>query len=649
MIINPRSKTEGPIAFESPWGGKHHFDELILGSSEYLTRKLSTWQRKDFALRELFGSRLNELDEKRRSVSHACGERTIVFLSYENHWAKAGGLSAVANLQVDELLEAGEKVLRLSPLHKGLESKPHMENKTPIANCRVPFDGREVEVSIYKVTTPGLPAREWYLFSAPGFFEMDGGSTHTDPYFDSHEQESDEKGAESRLLRDSLFASKAVPYVLAALKIKKDVVVHANEWQFISTALTMKEAMLDDLSDGSRKDSMIKSAVVTFTMHNPYDHYLPAHKLAMITDMIHTDGWYDSRWPPIGANERITMFSCMAPLLDCPLMTVSRSFAEEMLFHPLLTHYYMPHLQDIVAYQGVVGINNGTFIPADRCFLSQEAMLDVIQHGNIDKIKTEKLAARRKALEILSGKQEGAIGELWGATPGSDVRTLPDSIPTFIIWGRFDIGQKGIDVGVDVVRKMFDGIGRYIFIAWPGVMNEVMHKHLELVEQLVKEKPGEVIFYPRRHDRFNELLAGVNFNVSPSIYEPFGSISEPLVKGTPLIATLTGGHLSQLFLEMQGNRGITGFIETPSKSTSVRDQIVSLQQAQFPEDRRKQVLFHEKSKVLSAAMVEQAFLYKTEQDEYYRSLATLDRIPLNLRWSDNTAQYDMMYRLASAV
>ena len=169
-------------SWTSPYGVTHDLAELTLDSDDYLREHLGSWFRRIEAHRALFEGRLEEIEFKRRSVSTVPGERNIVFLTYENPWAKTGGVKAVADMQVEAYKQEGENAFRISPLHKGLKCSPNLAGIKPIAVCKVPFQGREYDTVVYKINDAGSPPKEWYLFGSEGFFNSDGGASGTDPY-----------------------------------------------------------------------------------------------------------------------------------------------------------------------------------------------------------------------------------------------------------------------------------------------------------------------------------------------------------------------------------------------------------------------------------------------------------------------------------
>ena len=190
---------------------------------------LPSWKHDRTALAALFSPiELDRLDGLRASR----GSRTVAFLSYENRWARSGGIAAIATMLPAELAAAGETVVRLSPLHAGLRTAPAPADLESLGECAVAFDGVERSVSVYRATEGG---REWIVFGAAGFFDADGGAGGADPYIFGAETRRDRDGDGSRLLRDGLFAAKAIPAVLGLLsssgRVGRNLIVHAQDWE----------------------------------------------------------------------------------------------------------------------------------------------------------------------------------------------------------------------------------------------------------------------------------------------------------------------------------------------------------------------------------------------------------------------------------
>jgi glycogen synthase len=190
----------------------------------------------------------DRLASARRQVR--AGSATVVYCVYENPFAMSGGIAAVAENYCAELVAQHRSVLAVTPLHGRLKTAPALDDLQYVGHCDVPFDSRRVQVELYEFRQAEV---RWVLMGSDEFFQADGGGGGSDPYVYS-------SGA--ALLDDSLFASAAVPFALAALGLKDNLLVHLNDWETAATALTVKQAILAGI---------FKSAAVVLTSHNPYD------------------------------------------------------------------------------------------------------------------------------------------------------------------------------------------------------------------------------------------------------------------------------------------------------------------------------------------------------------------------------------------
>ena len=234
-----------------------------------LAETLSTWTPDPRALEALFSEdELAKLEHARRAIDPA--QRTVAYCVWENPFAKAGGIYAVATHLPPALRVAGEKTVLITPFHRNLKSTPDYPDLHYIGEVQVPFvTTLDVKVELFE--HHDAFGSRWILMQSWGLFDSAGGNTRTNPYA---------YGDSNLLLRDALFASQAVPQVLDFLGLHENVIVHAQDWQMAPTALTVKQAILDDT---------LASAAVVLTSHNPYDHPLPEYNLSWITDRAHID------------------------------------------------------------------------------------------------------------------------------------------------------------------------------------------------------------------------------------------------------------------------------------------------------------------------------------------------------------------------
>jgi glycogen synthase len=607
---------------------------------------LPAWRHDRTALAALFSrTELRRLDAGRA----VAGPRTVVFLSYENRWARSGGIAAIAAMLPAELAAAGEQVIRLSPLHAGLRTAPPGSSLESCGACSVVHDGVEVPVSVCMAVENG---REWYLFEAPGFFDADGGAGGADPYVFGDETRAHRDGEGSKLLRDALFAAKAIPAVLATLAreggISRNLVVHAQDWELAAVALTVKEALLAGPLKGF-------TASVLLTLHNPYDHALSNAALARITSRVGPERW------PLVHHGNHTMLAHMIPLADAPISTVSRRFAQELTTDPLQTAHFAAHYQEILVRQGVIGIDNGLFAQVPGPAPALDKAMAAARRGRAGPLLELKLASRQRALRELDGylrqlaavpnPNEPVFGTLDGGT-GRPLGDLPGDVPVFLMTGRLDPGQKGFDVFAAAIAETPAGLGRYIISPLsPMAFDPDIRANLDYLEDLAERRPGEVVVLPFRiADIYADLVRGVTWSVWPSLYEPFGGVTEPYVWLTPVIARATGGLVQQVVDFDISPIDATGLLyrETVPAGRAWQEAAQrAMQGEQDPAARASSALFRAQATALREAIVEAAGLYRDRPGDYARLIANLAAMCRVLDWGRSVRDYRTWYDSAS--
>ena len=577
-----------------------------------LSRALDRWQPKLTAQRALFTpAELAKLDAARRAVS-ASG-RTVAYCVFENPFARAGGIFAVATHLPPALKAAGENVVLLTPFHRNLVTTPQYYTLNHLGDLYIPFARDSVRTEIFE-HWDGLGNR-WILMQAWGIFDAAGGPDGKNPYaYDSF----------WLLLRDALFASAAAPHVLAHLGIRQNVIFHAQDWQFAATALTVKDAVLKGLLD---------SAAAVLTSHNPYDSILPDYHLGWITGRTGWDQW------PLG---RDTFYRRMIPLTDAPLSTVSLNFARELTADPLQADLMAAHLQDVYASQGVVGVDNPLFGAARDPF--SEAASKEGRAGRPALLLKEKLAKRRTLLDTLERYRDARIfGGLDGGD-GAPLTELPDDTPIFMMFGRMDPAQKGFDLLARAIEGFAPGEAKFILTPIVGAGTDA---YVDDLRRLATRRAGDVAVYPfRMESGYMEAMAGATFAVMPSIYEPFGAATEAYLAGTPVVARATGGLLSQ----------VIDFRNDPAKGTGLlfHEKLAlgplwrGVVDAPDPETRVHNLLYVQMAEALYDALQTAARLWRTDRAGYARLLANV--YPQALSFSTEAAAdgYRAIYDRATA-
>ncbi|MCH8829909.1 MAG: glycogen/starch synthase [Planctomycetes bacterium] len=544
-------------------------------------------------------------------------DASVAYCVYENPFARSGGIFAVAENYGRELLSRGRDAVFLSPFHSRLKSQPAETEVAEVGNCRVPFGGEMIPLRLFEHLCKGV---RWILFRADGYFEASGGVGGTDPYI--HEDG-------DRLLNDSLFASAAIPRVLSALGMKENVIVHVQDWELASAALSVKQAILD---------GMLKSATVVLTCHNPYDCGLPLAALRLITPRKHR-----------GDEPIETVYQYMIPLTDAPLTTVSTTFAKELTEDPLQTDFFAGHLQTVLREQGVIGVDNGLFGSAHS--LSSAFAVENALPGGGDEILSLKRAKRQTMIDTLcnftQAEDSRIIGRLHAGRNRNGrekpLRELRDEIPVFLMFGRLDPRQKGFDVLSAAIRKLPRGTAK--FVLTPIVAGAPQPYVRDFVE-LAKRCAGDVVVYPFRMKRgYRETMAGASFVVMPSLYEPFGGATEPYLQGTPVVARSTGG-LGQQVIDVRKNPAqATGILyREPIEASS--NEWRELMEATVPAERMRFRFYRSLVDSLESALLRAVKIFRTEPKLYGRMLGNLHQAATAFSWQRAADEYEDVYRHA---
>lgn len=627
-------------------------------------RVLPTWRQPDDAIIACFGRRdpagnLVPPEERHLEIDRIVGFRpasrwrTVIFLSYENPMGASGGILAVIRRLPAEMRrvlegpkqEAVANLIRLSPHHTKLRSRYAADQLTRVGDCSVHFDGRDIPVVVSKVAVKN---DEWYLFGAEGFFEADGGFGGTDPYVYGAEDRSQRDGDQSRLLRDSLFAAKAVPAVLKVLDQTEAVVVHAQDWEFAAAALTVKEAIID---------GTLKNAAVVLTLHNPYDHALSEDNLAKITSRC-----ANCYWPAIGGLDRATVLTRMIPLLDAPVSVVSHQFATEMTTAPIQTGVFTRHLQGVLAYQGVIGVDNGAFCvnkgpPFSASAIRQahlgmpKAILD--EKGRKRKAMLRALAKYLDALtpESAARPDTRTIGTLTGGE-GKPLVELDDDIPVFMMIGRLDPGQKGYDVCAHLIQSLPPGTARFVLTPMSSLAQDPsVSPFFAQLGQLAKDRLGDVVIFAHRMtEAYAETMAGATFGLWPSRYEPFGGATEFYANGTPVIAHAAGGLVQQVVGFQEAHRDATGFLyrDIPLKGVPrgvMEDEYVTAHEA-MPGGRMQVPEYLCECASLTSTVIAAIEVFQNDKPEYGLMLANVGDMLDQLNWTKPVKDYLAWYEKA---
>lgn len=564
-----------------------------------------------------------QLERARLSVNME--QATAVLVSFENPFAKGGGIIAVMNPLASALKSEVKDVQIISPLHGNLKSAPDLSQLEFLAETIVHFGGKDYPISVYSKEDKG---NKWILIQSPDFFTA-GGDNVTSPYVYSDEQPGTSGTHEGHLMRDSLFLAKAVPEVMKALGNTKDLLFHLHDWQTAAAALTIKEAILDGAID---------SAAVVLTSHNPYDCWLPEHKLAQITQRAS-----QGRWNGNDGSSLETVYQRMIPLTDSILTTVSEGFANELTNDPLQTRHFAGHLQSVFDQQRIAGIGHGLFAAQKEVFTAQA--LTEAQEGKFDLILKEKLARRNQALSHIENYEDSRIiGSL--KNPNGMLCDLDPSIPLFIMFGRMDPCQKGFDILCSAIQNMPAGKAKFFITpAVQGDVGQFMQQFVDLAESC----PGDVTIFPfHMKTGYFEIMGGSSWAIMPSMYEPFGAATEPYVLGTPVVARATGGLINQVRDLNQDPETATGilFRERNHQGLDPAESWLQIQRADNPLDRQRNPMYSNMVTSLAVALTEACATYRVHDSRYGQILSNLPEMASTFSWENAAASYGRVYKQA---
>ncbi len=453
------------------------------------------------------------------------GDHTVVFVTFETEFAKSGGLGAVMGLLPKQMAQH-EGCLVIAPYFDHITNLDKLVERDKIqsyatrASFSLSIGGETYPVAVIEVV--GRDGFTTYLISSKGFF-----TAPVDPYTNPRDptrpmDPNTNPIRPDKLVEDALFLCAALPRVLEALDCSDGIVLHLQDWETACAAQAV------------RRDRDVGQVCCVLTLHNPYDRYLGAVKSDVAAALISHLGL-----------KRENVLTQMIPLMVGPILTVSETFARELVSDPLHTQVFAPHLQPLLEDRGVKGVDNGLF--GERVFPFSPEAREQAEQGNFDAIQREKWERRQDLAEVLDAYQQELAQmvdpnrEAWG----DDLDLSDPWKPVFLMMGRDDPRQKGFDVIVEAIRHLPPNSARYIFTPIPG--DEGL-KGLAFLRHLARERPGEVKAFPFRlsPEAFGALQKGSSYMVMGSLYEPFGAANEAYLTGMPVVARATGGLLQQV-------------------------------------------------------------------------------------------------------
>lgn len=412
-------------------------------------------------------------------------DNTIIFISFENHYAPWGGLSLVMK-ELPPIMSKSLKSILITPLFQNINKTRNAINSKKLVKTnytgKILYKGFYHSIEIYKSKEySNLQNFDFFLVKCDNFF-LSGKNPYNDTWrFDS-------------LIHDSYFFSKTIPVVLDLIKEKypPPYILNLQDWE---TAL-----VVDTIPSSTLHQCFL-------TLHNPYDEFLPND--------------------PQGR----TILQFTIPKMQ-GISTVSKHFAYELMNDVLLRDVLFRKLRGQLQLLPPIGIDNGNFV-------KQSFPKNITSNNDI---LEEKLKNRKIFNNLLKVRKE--INPLWG----KKFNISNDKIPLFLIFGRDAPKQKGFDVAAAAIYKYLKKYGTssayFIFTPIPSGEDII---NLSYLEDLCYEFGNNVMVFPFRLSMgYEELQKSASYIIMPSYYEPFGAANEGYSAGVPVIARATGGLIQQI-------------------------------------------------------------------------------------------------------
>jgi glycogen synthase len=424
--------------------------------------------------------------------------KTVIYCSYENRFAKAGGLGSVASVIVPYLdsFQKSTKAILITPYHKNAMKEEDKKKLSYVGHFPIYFYeafGMEEHVEIFSYTHEygNASYKEYYLLSEHFF---------NDPVYGWN------------LNNDAMFFSKCIPRAAGFLESIKEIndgmVFHLNDWHTALASLAIKESILVD---------NLKHARSILTLHNLFDEN-PTENIWRISKRNYT------------LLKALTPLQIGLELCSGPPTTVSENYAKEMFYDPMEREVYGRRIKNIISDKGIIGINNGLFCPVNEIYADYKNL-------SLEEIKRIKQKERADLIAELDKEYLNKEGHL--------KFRKSDASPIFFMYGRYDTVQKGFDFITRAFKLLLEklGHGKVKLILTPITDD---HDEMKRLHSLCPYDNGDFAIYKGIIPFFDKILSGSTYGVFPSVYEPFGGALEMICNGTPVIGRSTGGLVDQL-------------------------------------------------------------------------------------------------------
>lgn len=254
---------------------------------------------------------------------------------------------------------------------------------------------------------------------------------------------------------------------------------------------------------------------------------------------------------------------------------------------------------------------------------------------DVEEIAEIKEQKRRELLEALADYHpEGTFGSL--SYLEKSIAELPDDIPVIAMSGRLDPNQKGYDIFLEALERMEKD--RVKVILTPMAVKD---SHLDIFREAAEICEGDLLVFPVRMkpDYFKLMQMGATYTVIPSIYEPFGGAIEYIVNGTPPIARQTGGLKNQVIND------INGFLfREPLKSCDVEAIEQFIAASESTKDRKKNPWVIGMVDALHKTLLHAIDIYQNHREEYYELILEGFMQARIFDWKTSARKYCRVFR-----
>jgi starch synthase len=394
-------------------------------------------------------------------------------------YSKTGGLADVAGALPDEIADARNDVVCISPMYHSVvkEGFPLVDTGKQVG-CYIgdkPRSGRIFTLD------EDLPAQRWFIAN--------------DSYFDREELYQTSAGDYPDNAERFIFFSKALLRAAKAMEFKPDI-VHVNDWQTALAAVFLRTIM--------RNDTFFANAKCLLTIHNLGYQGLFWHWDWPMLNL----GWEYFTPDTLEFYEKINFLKGGIVFADA-VTTVSKRYAKE-----IQTEEYGRGLEGTLhnhagKLRGILnGIDSDTWNPAtDKYIVANYSAKD---------------PSGKAACKADLQKEMGLAGE--------------PEVPLFGVITRLT-EQKGIDLLIEAIPDLMRS-GIQLVILGQG-----NPEYEESLNKLTQENPKRIaVRIAHSEELAHKIEAGCDFFLMPSKYEPCGlNQMYSLAYGTIPVVRATGG------------------------------------------------------------------------------------------------------------